>query len=374
MIPISTPLSPESSLTVTELNGLISELFAYAEPFQQLWVTGEIGGLKTMHTRQQTYFYLTDGEAKIDCVCFRDFPFKTGDAIRAKGSIQFYRKKGTLQFQVTYALPLGSGSLEEQLKQLANRLKNEGVFNSNNRMPDWINRMAIITASPSAALSDIVSSLSVLAPSMELMVIPTLMQGLGAPRDITDSIQFAQQTRCDVILIARGGGSADDLLPFHDEGLCRAIHASPTPIVTAIGHETDRSLADFAATHYVATPTAAAHYLAQPTQRLLQTYPLLGQHIHHMLGSLCKGYNDSLRQYGTQMARCLAQHTHLAMDTLSTQLRIVEASSPLRKLTQGYSIVRQDSGSVVSSSHHVKTGDTVLIQLHDGTLSAKIIS
>lgn len=357
---------------MAEVNGLLSLLIGQCEPLQHIWVMGEISGLKQVKNKDQWYFILGDTHANIPCVCFRAFPFKNGDAIRAKGSITFFNKQGRLQFQVSYAIANGAGSVLAQRLLLKQKLQQEGIFNNRHTLPAWIQSVAIITAHPSAALADMLVTLREHAPIVSCLIIPTLMQGMGCVADIIGSLALAHQYPCDVIVIARGGGGPDDLLPFQDETLCRAIHACDRPTITAIGHESDDVLVNGAATHAAPTPTAAAMRLAQPAHTLRHQLPatLLGLHqqVTHTLHTT-RQHAENVDGIIRQQARHLLASTQATTQSL---LRVIEASSPLRKLQQGYSILRDESDVVVSSCHAVSEGSPLRIQLRDGHVSATV--
>jgi|GEM_PF-847876 len=371
-LPAPPRMSADHALSVTEVNGLLSLLIGQCEPLQHIWVMGEISGLKQVKNKAQWYFVLGDSKAHIPCVCFRTFPFNNGDAIRAKGSITFFNQQGRLQFQVSYAISQGAGSILAQRLLLKQTLQQEGVLTPRHTLPNWIQSVAIITAQPSAALADILVTLRQHAPIVSCLVIPTLMQGMGCVSDIIESLHVAQQQPCDVILIARGGGGPDDLLPYQDGTLCRAIHACERPVMTAIGHESDDVLVNAAATHAAPTPTAAAMRLAHPAYTLQQQLPTLlrdlHQQVHHHL--------RHTQQQAERLLTRIADGTHHQLKQTQAQthslLRVIDASSPLRKLQQGYSIVRNDSDTIVSSCHDLSKDDALRIQLRDGCVTTTV--
>ena len=262
-------------LTPSQLNTLARDLLESAFPL--VWVEGELGNV-TRPASGHLYFNLKDGRAQVRCAMFRQksqwlkFAPREGLKVLARGRLTLYEARGDYQLVLDHMEEAGEGALRRAYEALKARLEAEGLFDAarKRQLPTWIRRLAVITSPTGAAVRDVLSVLSRRCPLLDVDVLPSLVQGDTAAAQITSLLQRAGASgRYDAILLARGGGSLEDLWAFNDEQLARAIAASPVPVVSAVGHETDFSLADFAADLRAPTPSVAAELLV-PDQRDLQ--------------------------------------------------------------------------------------------------------
>lgn len=273
-------LAPQTNtiLSVSSLNRLVRDCLEAAFPL--MWVGGEISNL-TYASSGHVYFSLKDKDAQVRCVMWRSkaqllgWRLENGQKIEARALVSFYEPRGEFQLNVDSIRRAGQGNLFEQFVQLKAKLEAEGLFAPANKrpLPAHPQALAIVTSLQAAALRDVLTTLSRRAPQIRIELYPTLVQGEGAAAAITQALEAASASHCDAIILCRGGGSLEDLWAFNDETLARAIRAAQLPVVAGIGHETDFTIADFAADYRAATPTAAAEILSpdrQAQQRHLQ--------------------------------------------------------------------------------------------------------
>jgi exodeoxyribonuclease VII large subunit len=275
ILPSVPPTLPAPVLSVSLLNRLARERLETAFPL--CWVAGEISNL-TMAASGHAYFSLKDDAAQVRCVMFRNRVqllgrrLTNGLRVEARVLVTLYEARGDFQLNVETVREAGLGDLHERFMRLKEKLEREGLFAGENKrpLPVFPRRLGVVTSLQAAALRDVLSTLERRAPHLEIVLYPTLVQGTDAPAQIVAALEAAGRRReCDVLILCRGGGSLEDLWAFNDEAVARAIRACPIPVVTGIGHETDFTIADFAADRRAATPTAAAE-LAAPERAALQ--------------------------------------------------------------------------------------------------------
>ncbi len=277
--------SPQTAYSPSSLNQLLKKHLA--NHWQALWLTGEIFELYRSPAGHQ-YFTLKDSSASIKCVLFRQkqsISLTKGQKITVLAQVTLYESRGDLQLNVIRTLDAGLGDWEAQLAQLKQKLEIQGLFRHDHKkpLPAWIDRLAIVTSSNGAALHDVLNIIQKHNPLIDIQVYPTQVQGPTAPGQIIEQLQLADTQAHDAILLTRGGGSKEDLWAFNDEFLARTIHQLETPIISAVGHDTDESITDFVADVSCITPSAAAQLLAgdfiQKRQQLKHQQQLL-----HFLG------------------------------------------------------------------------------------------
>ncbi|MDR0379061.1 MAG: exodeoxyribonuclease VII large subunit [Candidatus Accumulibacter sp.] len=261
-------------LSVSLLNRLARERLETAFPL--CWVAGEISNL-VMAASGHAYFSLKDNAAQVRCVMFRNRVqllgrrLANGQRVEARVLVTLYEARGDFQLNVDTVREAGRGDLYERFMRLKEKLEREGLFASENKrpLPAFPRRLGVVTSPQAAALRDVLSTLERRAPHLEIVLYPTPVQGADAPAKIVAALEIAgRRKECDALVLCRGGGSLEDLWAFNDEAVARAIRACPMPVVTGIGHETDFTIADFAADRRAATPTAAAE-LAAPERTVL---------------------------------------------------------------------------------------------------------
>ncbi|SBS36235.1 Exodeoxyribonuclease 7 large subunit [Marinomonas aquimarina] len=287
--------SSEPTFTVSELNRQIQQLLEASLPW--ILVEGEISNL-ARPTSGHWYFSLKDDRAQIRCAMFKGknmavkFRPKDGDLVRLRARVTFYGARGDCQLMVESMEAAGEGALQAAFERLKNQLQVEGLFDPAHKkaLPSRPERVAIITSSKGAAVRDMVIAFKRRFPLTELTILPTLVQGEGAATNIRQQLERADNSgHFDAIIVGRGGGSLEDLWSFNDEALARAIFNAQTPIVSAVGHEVDFTIADFVADVRAATPTAAAELLS-PDVRNLQ------QQITHFEHIFTRRFEQTLQQ------------------------------------------------------------------------------
>lgn len=398
----SSPDKKPSVLTISELNRTVAGLLERSLPL--LWVSGEISNL-TRAASGHWYFTLKDSQAQVRAVMFRgrnqtlDWQPKEGDAVEARVLVTLYEARGEFQLNVETLRRAGRGSLYEQFLQRKQKLAEEGWFDAARKrpLPVYPRYVGIISSPQAAALQDVLTALKRRAPHLPVRIYPALVQGSEAPSQLLRALAQANaRAECDVLLLVRGGGSLEDLWAFNDEALARAIAQSPLPVVSGVGHETDFTLADFAADVRAPTPTAAAElttagwhdapnrlqqwqrYLQQTLQRrlLVQMQRLDG--LERQLRSLNPQQRLQLRQqqldHLTQRLRqnwaVIQQQGRQQLQSLVAQLNQL---NPRAVLERGYSITRTQSSQIVRASEQVQADQVLQIELAQGRLEVRVV-
>ncbi|HZW49322.1 MAG TPA: exodeoxyribonuclease VII large subunit, partial [Bacillota bacterium] len=253
-------------MSVSQLNQFVKSLLDEVPFLKDVWVEGEISNFKLQNSGH-LYFSLKDAQSSIRCVMFsmkaRMLRFRPDNAMKVllRGSVSLYERDGQYQLYATQMEPLGMGSLALALEQMKQRLAAEGLFDANRKtaLPFLPKRVGVVTSPTGAAFRDIVNVITRRCPGVEIILAPVLVQGPGAAEQIAEAIQLFNRNRlADVLIVGRGGGSLEELWAFNEEAVARAIADSQIPIVSAVGHETDFTIADFAADLRAPTPSAAA--------------------------------------------------------------------------------------------------------------------
>lgn len=389
-------------LSVTELTRYMRALMDSDEILRDIWVSGEISNL-SQPSSGHIYFSLKDQTATLRCVIWRTTAMRmlvnlrNGQAVEAHGAISLYERDGTYQLYVDSLRLAGEGWLYQEFLRLKARLEAEGLFDEARKraIPAIPQRIGIVTSATGAALQDILNTLTNRYPLAEVILSPAPVQGDDAPPRLVKALQRLEAARPDVIIMARGGGSLEDLWAFNDERLVRAIVASIIPVITGIGHETDFTLADFAADLRAPTPTGAA-VLATPDAAEMRA--ALGSQLLHLDSAMAaliaaskRDTADTLLRLGRlspqrkvqddrqrldelleRAVRSLSAHQrlrHAQVDGLSSRL---QALSPLAVLQRGYAVLRGQGGRILQSVSQVKPGDIVKARIQDGDLTAQV--
>ncbi len=404
MISQSSLFSLEDAVwSVSDLNAYIKELVAIDYRLQELQVIGEVSNFSQAKSGH-VYFTLKDESSQIRCVMWASMAKRStflptdGDAVVAQGRISVYESMGTYQLYVEWLEPAGRGDLARAFEQLKERLDAEGLFEQDQKkpIPTFPQKIGIVTSANAAALRDIRTVLRRRWPLVSVLIAPALVQGRDAPEEIVRSIQWLDGRHdIDTIIVARGGGSIEDLWAFNDEGVARAIYNAVHPVIVGVGHETDFTIADFVADLRAPTPSAAAE-LAVPdrTEMMDQvrgmsasmvsdTEAILNGHRIY-LGGLIRALKnlspqsalDSQRQYVDglfeRMDRAVAAYLQRQRAKLEySQARLV-AVSPISTLARGYAIVKKKDGRIVRTIEAVKSGDGIDIRLADGDIEATV--
>ncbi|HYL43429.1 MAG TPA: exodeoxyribonuclease VII large subunit [Ktedonobacteraceae bacterium] len=394
-----------SVLSVTQVSRYLKELLEIDDVLQAVSVRGEISGYK-IYSSGHCYFTLKDADAQLPCVFFKHArsrsaapDLRDGMAIVASGRISFYERDGKLQMYVEHVEPLGDGALFQRFEKLKARLFAEGLFDEERKrpLPSQPSLIGIVTSPQAAALRDMLRVLRTRYPLAEVLLAPTLVQGLEAPAAIAAAIDLLNEHgEADVIIVGRGGGSIEELWAFNEEVVARAIARSRIPVISGIGHETDFTIADFVADYRASTPTAAAAAAVPDIQDwrsdILDKEQQLTDFIEDYLGDLQeqleraryeleraspRGLLDRRRQQLDDVTSLLQSHLQHILSLQNERLRgtalRLHALSPLLTIARGYAVVRRDSdGRIVTSTQQVRPGETLTIQVTDGHIPVQV--
>ncbi|MEM7028540.1 MAG: exodeoxyribonuclease VII large subunit [Chloroflexota bacterium] len=392
------------TLSVTDINRHIRQVFDLDEILQDVWLEGEISNW-SQAASGHIYFTLKDREASIRCVIWRSAvprlrykPQGNGEAILAHGRVSVYEVGGVYQLYVDDMQPAGLGELYAQFERLKNQLSGEGLFDVERKkaLPPLNNRIGIVTSPIAAALQDVLTVLARRYPLADVILSPAPVQGLDAPPQLCAALNrlLAVSPAVDVILIVRGGGSIEDLWAFNDEALARAIAEAPIPIVTGVGHETDFTIVDFVADHRAPTPSAAAELVtpdfAELKRHILGSQAYLTSQAKTMLTNYRTALQDAVQaltrqspqtqinqrrqqvdDYGLALKRSMRHVLRLHRERLSSMQDRLQTLSPLATLERGYALVRHD-GQIVRRFDDVQPDDLVTITVQDGEIKAII--
>ena len=372
-------MTPNTCLSISELNHIIKFSLESNPILSDLWITGEITQFKHYARANQYYLYLSDGKAVVNCVMYANtlsrlsFKPTIGQQVFIRGKIIFFQNKGSLIFQIAYMTPDGMGAETKKLADLKAQFKKEGFFDPANKrsLPLYPEKIALITSLDSAAMGDFVTTLRQANSYSELIVIPTTVQGAHGALSICESIDLANHHACDLIALVRGGGSAQDLSIFNDENLCRKIFASTAPLITGIGHQTDESLADLVADFSTLTPTACAAHLAKPFLDINQTLIQLRTHLTTLISNKI---NDPyhLLTHTNQILQSKVEHSLKTYEYRIEQLsNLIVTLNPLNTLSRGYSITTHQGKSITSITN-VSKDDMISTTCIDGTINSVI--
>ncbi|MEW6577764.1 MAG: exodeoxyribonuclease VII large subunit [Chloroflexota bacterium] len=390
--------------TIWQLTSYIRDLFDQDPRLYDVWVEGEISNF-TRASSGHLYFTLKDERSELRCVMFRGqaarlaFDPQHGDAVIAHGSVTVYEARGQYQLQCDTLQIAGAGDLNRQFELLKARLDAEGLFDPARKrlLPPFPRRIGVVTSPTTAAFQDILNVLSRRYPLAEIILSPTLVQGKEAPPQIIAALRrLNEHSAADVILLARGGGSLEDLWCFNDEEVVRAVAASRIPVVTGVGHEIDFTLVDFAADVRAPTPSAAAEVIAPDGPALRATIEVWSERLAGQMAAMLADRRAALRgqtrllerlspavqvrsarQQVDDLLERAGARLRLDLDRrrerLAAQARALDSANPLLLLRRGYAIVtRTEDGARVTSVQHAAEDTSVTITLHDGRLTATV--
>jgi exodeoxyribonuclease VII large subunit len=392
----------ENVFTVTQLTGLIKEMLEGS--FKSVSLKGEISNFRP-NASGHLYFVLKDNESQISAVMFRGragaltFTPKDGMLVQVRGQISVYAPRGNYQIIITTMAQSGVGGIMEMIEERKKRLAAEGLFDSGRKrsLPFFPSTVGVVTSPTGAALRDILQITRRRNDKVSVTVLPALVQGDGAAQSIIHMIELANKySMCDVLIVGRGGGSLEDLLPFSDEGVVRAIASSKIPVVSAVGHEIDWALSDFAADVRAPTPSAAAELVVPLKQEILdriitqrddlyRTIENRMQTLRLMVKSftpqnmelqfrtieqpLMVRYDNAKRALVQNMEDLLTQKRQLVKDCAT----VLEACNPQTIFDRGYSMVTDSAtGTVIRSGSQVTKGAALTIRPAKGTISATV--
>jgi len=391
------------SLTVSELTQYLRQLFEADEILRDVWVQGEISNL-ARPSSGHVYFTLKDASSALRCVIWKSAALRmrvgldNGLAVEAHGYISLYERDGTYQLYIDGLRPSGEGRLLQEFLRLKARLEEEGLFAPERKrpIPAQPRLIGIVTSSTGAALQDMLNTLRRRYPLAEVVLAPSAVQGDDAPLEVVAALNaLNRRVHPDVILLARGGGSLEDLWAFNDERVVRAIVSSPAPVITGVGHETDFTLADFAADLRAPTPTGAAVLATPDKADLRASLVSLAGRLDSAFQAVCEDRQARLDELKRRWLRASPlwqiQNGRQRLDDLSTRARLslahrlqlqhahvaglssrLLALNPVAVLERGFAVVSRLDGSLVRSASLVRSGDDIQVQVADGKFTAEV--
>ncbi len=388
--------------SVGQVNTYIKNMFQQDYLLSRIYIKGEISNCK-YHTSGHLYFSLKDETGTIACVMFAaqrsnmKFRLQEGQRVIVLGSVRVYERDGKYQLYASEIVLDGIGLLYERFQTLKNELEEMGMFapEYKKEIPLYAKKVGVVTAPTGAAIRDIMNISKRRNPYVQLILYPALVQGEQAAESIAHGIEMLDSLDLDVIIVGRGGGSLEDLWAFNEETVARAIFHCNTPVISAVGHETDTTIADYVADLRAPTPSAAAELAVFPIKQVidkqqdyqkrmelllyhkvqyrrkeLENYKLRFQAFHPMQQLLEKRNlaADLQTQLETRMKDQLREKRFL----LQMYIEKLEGASPLKKLNQGYSFVANKDGRSVTSVQEVQVEDELTIHVADGEIKAKV--
>ena len=386
--------------TVSYVNSYIKDMFAQDFMLNGIYIKGEISNCK-YHTSGHIYFTLKDEKAAISAVMFASqrknlgFKLQEGQKVIVLGNVCVYERDGKYQIYANQILLDGEGDLFAKYEKLKKELEEMGMFANEYKMPikKYIRRLGVVTAPTGAAIQDIINITKRRNPYVEIILYPALVQGQGAAESIDRGIKTLDKFGVDTIIVGRGGGSIEDLWAFNEEIVARAIFESNTPIISAVGHETDVTIADFVADMRAPTPSAAAELAVFEYSAIAD---MLKQYNSDLLSAMVDRINDNKircnnyklhldylnpinqikekRHYMIELEEKLDLRMKNKVDTYKNTLSLfiekLNGLSPLAKLNQGYSYTSDKAGNTLASVDQVEADDLICISVSDGNINA----
>ncbi len=390
--------------TVKQVNAYIKNMFIQDFMLNRIYVKGEVSNCK-YHTSGHIYFSLKDESGTIACVMFAGsrsglaFQLKEGQRVIALGSVNVYERDGKYQLYAKEIVLDGRGALYECFERLKKELEEMGMFAPEYKrpIPKYARTVGVVTAPTGAAVRDIINIAKRRNPYVQLLLYPALVQGDGAAESIVRGIRMLEKQKVDVLIVGRGGGSIEDLWAFNEEPVARAIFECTVPVISAVGHETDTTIADYAADLRAPTPSAAAElavydlrvvmeHISSYRSDLRRAISLKTERNRKMLEHVTlrlklahprQKLNDS-RQYAaeleTRLRACMGERLTSDRHRLALCVEKMKGLSPLAKLSQGYAYVQTTEGENVRSIKQAETGAYLDIFVSDGEIHAQVLS
>lgn len=395
------PERKDNSLTVTQLTNLIKNMLENS--FQNILLKGEISNFKPS-SAGHLYFSLKDADAQISAVMFRGsasnltFQPKDGTMVQVRGKISVYAPRGNYQLIIISMEKAGTGNIMEMIEQRKRKLAAEGLFDSARKrtLPYFPKTVGIVTSPGGAALRDILNIRKRRNDKVEIIVLPSLVQGDTAAPTIVNMIQIANRHKlCDVLIVGRGGGSLEDLLPFSEESVVRAIAASEIPVVSAVGHEIDWALSDFAADCRAPTPSAAAEIVIPEKTAILNEIDACKTNLYGEITERTRSLRLLLKSFDPEnmhtrllnIEQRLSERFDRAFDSMKSSMEelikdrrrtiehsreILENCNPQSIFERGYSMVTDRDGNIIRDAHKLNSGDQIKIRPAKGEIEATV--
>lgn len=391
-----------SIYTVGQVNNYIKNMFNQDFALNNIYIKGEISNCK-YHSSGHIYFTLKDSTGVISAIMFAGnrsglkFKMEKGQKVVALGSVSVYERDGKYQLYAKQIILEGAGLLYQRFEQLKKELEEMGIFDSMYKkpIPAYALKVGICTAATGAAIQDIINISTRRNPYVQLYLYPSLVQGAGAAKDIVNGIRCLDRMNLDVIIVGRGGGSIEDLWAFNEEIVAKAIFDCNTPVISAVGHETDTTIADYVADLRAPTPSAAAELAVfdynEFVSRLLQYKNFINSYMMHVIEG-CKnkvGQYDTKLQLYSPVSRLQTEKQYACdmemkikdtfLQKLNNKKHILQilserlnGFSPLNKISKGFAYVTDNNKKALSSLEQVSIGDNLEIVVKDGKIWAKV--
>lgn len=384
------------TLSVVQFNTFVKNILDAEEFLSNISVFGEVTNFKI--SGGNAYFDLKDESAMLSCVKFGayDLNIKNGDLITAYGKVNFYVKSGRLNFIVAKTAAYGMGDLYQRFLMLKDKLEKEGLFREEIKktIPKYAKTIGVVTSETGAVIKDIINVTRSKNPYTDIVVYPSKVQGVGAENELASGIEYFNSRKdIDTIIVARGGGSIEDLSPFNTEKIVRAIYKSEKPIISAVGHETDFTLCDFAADLRVPTPSVAAEVAVFDYFEQIRNIELINDNIYYFIIKQIKEYKQNvagvqssiidktklkleesrmkLKLVAKDIESLIFGIVKLKENRLNVVTSVISKLNPLEILKSGYSVIEKN-GKRVSSVKDLKVDDEISLCLNDGNVKAKI--
>ena len=389
-------------LTVSALNTYIKSVIDSDQNLNNILLRGEVSNLANHYSSGHVYFTLKDKGSSVRAVMFKryaqelDFPLREGMELIVRCKPTIYEKDGAYQIYVYDATDYGAGRLYLKYKELAEKLSSEGVFSEERKkpIPKYAERIAVVSSKNAAALQDVLNIIRRRNPSVSVSIFPARVQGEGADRELIEALKKADSMDFDVIIIARGGGSIEDLWQFNSESLARFVATLKTPTISAVGHETDTTLCDLASDLRASTPSAGAELAVSTRQEILAELDSFSSDIEYFMSKKLEelshslatlevsfsydSFNEAISQkqnmlnsYGKEILDKLRLVQDKSQDRLIFLSKLIEEQNPISILTKGFSLCKKDDHTI-KSSKELKSGDKIEIIFADGSKGAKI--
>jgi len=375
------------AITVSQLNNYIKQVFEAEQMLHNVEVVGEVDGLNSRGTA--VYFSLKDKDAVVSCVCYaagKMSGIKNGTQVVVRGTVTYWNKAGKISFVVHACEAFGLGALFLKFEELKKKLEAEGLFGVKKPLPAEVRRIGVVTSKSGAVLQDIIKIAHRRNPNVDIVLFPVAVQGEGADRQVCEGIEYfgglgldchvagapRNDKAVDVIIVARGGGSKDDLAAFNSECIARAVFECKVPVVSAVGHETDWTLIDLVADLRAPTPSAAAEILVREIVTQREAAKRAYQHLRF---ALISKIDNLFRRIGNTWAGMKKSVTFKMSEREAKVLAlsgIIEANNPLAVLRRGYAKVYKGDKQVVGVEG-TEVGDKLDVKFYNGEIGAEVL-
>jgi len=367
--------------TVSQFTGMIRKKLTGDDRFRGVWVRGEVSDPRPSQ-RGHLYFTLKDQGATLPCVMFSHASNRSsrhvadGAGLMIHGSLDLYEPRGQYNFKVDAVLPSGTGDLYAEFVRRKTELEREGLFRPEIKrpLPRYPVRVGVVSSPAGAAFRDIVRVFGRRYPVCELVLSPAVVQGEACPQSVVMAMERLRDVGpLDAVILARGGGSFEDLFGFSNEDVVRAIRTSPWPVITGIGHETDTTLADLAADVRAATPTAAAEILAPDTKTISRDMWQLVDRASRSLAHSVETRQLMLDRCTESLWASMDRSLQIRRDSVERLSGMLNALSPLSVMDRGYAVASSADGRLIKTVEKIGAGDRISVRLSDGSLDTEVL-